>query len=92
MHKSSQFRPGFRRAETDDLGGASTEMDDVHADAKNPSVGARDVSYDKSQQHLSDVPDEDAQRGVRMVEGITLSWTRNSLIWVFIKYAHTSHC
>lgn len=59
MHNSYQSRPGFRRAETDDLAGASTEMDDVHADTKNFPVGARDVSYDKGQQHLSDVPDED---------------------------------
>jgi hypothetical protein len=39
-----------------------------------------DIAKWKAQQ-----PNEDAQRGVRMVEGITLTWSKGSLIWIFIK-------
>ena len=35
-----------------------------------------------------DHPTEDAQAGVQEVEAVTLSWTKASLIAVFLKYVH----
>jgi hypothetical protein len=36
------------------------------------------------------VPTEGAQSGVQEVEGITLTWTKKSLIAVFAKYVHAT--
>ena len=58
------------------------------ADSK-PSLDANVAPDEKAQQALES-PDDDAQRGVRMVEAVTLTWTKTSLIWVFVKYM-TSH-
>lgn len=33
-------------------------------------------------------PAEDAQAGVREVEGVTLTWSKKSLVAVFIKYVY----
>lgn len=57
----------------------------------NKSASATDdaVPNDSEQESSSQdnaVPTEDAQAGVREVEGVTLSWSKKSLVAVFIKY------
>lgn len=39
----------------------------------------------------SELPTEDAQQGVKDVEAVTLTWSKTTLIAVFIKYVLISH-
>ena len=81
MGSFSKLRPTFRRATTD-AANVPTDSIEVTEQSKNGEVEAQpdEIAEWKAQQ-----PNEDAQRGVRMVEGITLTWSKGSLIWIFIK-------
>ena len=81
MPSFPKLRPTFRRAATDAVT-APTDTIEVTEQSKDGEVeGQRDeIAEWKAQQ-----PNEDAQRGVRMVEGITLTWSKGSLIAIFIK-------
>ena len=61
-----------------------TVVDNKHEDA----AGDVPQSQDEAQ---PEVPSEDTQRGVQNVEALTLTWSRRSLIAVFIKYGSDSH-
>ena len=87
MSALSRLRPGFQRTATDDIGGTSTEVNNMSDSQKQASAATNDASSgdDKSHEPTPYLPDEDAQRGVKMAEGIALTWSKKSLIWVFIK-------
>lgn len=87
MSVLSRLRPGFQQRATEDIGNPSTETPIMSDSQKLVSNAAQDASSgdDKSQLPSSQLPDEDAQRGVKNAEGIALTWSKKSLIWVFIK-------
>ncbi|EXJ86882.1 hypothetical protein A1O3_03836 [Capronia epimyces CBS 606.96] len=77
------FRPGFRRAATDVSSGLAVSEaaspDNITAGGDGQEVGSGSVHK------LSlDQPADDAQRGVQMVEAVTLTWSKQSLVCVFI--------
>ena len=78
------LRPGFRRAATDD---ASTSVaitfptQEKHPEI--PGAQAAAISNDRKEEQ-SKQPIRDAQRGVQDVQAVTLTWSRKSLIVVFI--------
>jgi hypothetical protein len=47
------------------------------SDAKDPKDSVNDVNSD-------DLPDEHAQHGVKMVEAVTLAWTKKTLATAYI--------
>lgn len=59
---------------------AITENKTVH------NAGADEANDNEPYKPDPELPDLDAQRGVQDVEAITLSWSRNALIAVFLKY------
>lgn len=84
MPSLSKLRPIFRRTATEDVAPAPDSIE-VTEQSKDSEMGAQNVPEDEIAQWKAQQPNEDAQRGVRMVEGITLSWSKGSLIWIFIK-------
>jgi hypothetical protein len=83
----SRFRPGFRRAATDN-NDQSVIMKDGDSAQKTPETDTKTAALDEVDNDgrtAMDRPDEDAQRGVRMVEAVTLTWSKKALIAVFIK-------
>ncbi|KAG9780833.1 MFS general substrate transporter, partial [Aureobasidium melanogenum] len=95
----SKFRPGFRRTTTDGPSTAAVPMTDAAAvDGKTPGISAQDaintdvsgprevgsVLSDNGPDKPLEQPADDAQRGVQMAEAVTLTWSKRSLISVFI--------
>lgn len=62
-------------------------MNDMASDDKTPGTDTQAAAPDKVDGPAVGRPNEDAQRGVRMVEAVTLTWSRRALVAVFIKYA-----
>lgn len=85
MSVFSRFRPGFRRTPTD-LNDQSATMKEVDSAEKTPGTNTEAAIAEGGEAPVNDRPNEDAQRGVRMVEAITLTWSKRSLIAIFIKY------
>lgn len=58
---------------------------------ENKTGFASDSAVEKSDndQPQSDLPNEETQRGVQDIEAVTLSWSKASLIAVFLKYDAT---
>lgn len=59
--------------------------------SEDPAIGTTGTdSNDELQQEL---PAQDAQRGVHDVEAVTLTWTKTTLVAVFLKYVaiHTAN-
>jgi len=81
----SRFRPGFRRTSTD-LNDKSTTTKDSSSAEKAPETSTEAAVAEDSNAATSDLPNEEAQRGVRMVEAVTLTWSKRALIAIFIKY------
>lgn len=81
MPSLSKLRPTFRRAATEDVTAAP---DSIEA-TEQPKHGEVEAQPDEIAEWKAQQPNEDAQRGVRMVEGITLTWSKGSLICIFIK-------
>lgn len=99
MVSLTKFRPGFRRTTTDASSPvAVSELTDnnkktaeeSHAPPRNAEASEIQAEADAeniSDSKLADLqPAEDAQRGVQMVEAVTLTWSKQSLIAVFILY------
>ena len=88
MSEEASRRPGFRRETTDGAGDTIA----MHAmpSSKNLSAveetGLGGLSEDAPQK---DQPSEDVQAGVQDVEAVTLTWTKTSLVAVFILYVHS---
>ncbi|KAF2722938.1 putative MFS siderophore iron transporter [Polychaeton citri CBS 116435] len=84
---SKSPRPTFRRATTDDVGGPVERDTTIQLDKSASATGIPTASNSSShEQHeqQQELPDQDAQRGVKAVEAITLSWSKKSLIAVFL--------
>ena len=82
MAVRSRLRAAFRRRNTDETEApvAVTSEQQNKVDP-SPEVGpAVDLAAPEDV-----VPAEDAQRGVQDVEAVTLSWSKRSLIMVFVK-------
>lgn len=81
-------RPGFRRATTDDAG-PSVPLDSTLAEnRKDPAVvSATDATASNdNDEPPSELPSEDVQGGVQNIEAVTLTWSKKSLVAVFILY------
>lgn len=80
----NRFRPGLRHttSHSEDGEEPATVLNTTAAEkgpaGNSPEDGKADDGLDGS------VPAQDAQGGVQDIEGVTLAWTRNSLIGVFI--------
>lgn len=81
MPSLSKLRPTFRRTATEDVAASNESIEITPA----PKHGEIEAQPDEIAEWKAQQPDQDAQRGVRMVEGITLTWSKASLIWIFIK-------
>jgi hypothetical protein len=85
----SKFKTAFRRKAAKNTASGSIAMSPVADDKKG---SAADTTGSNGDDTTHPEPfHEDPQRGVEAVEAMTLSWSRTSLIAVFIKYAY-SHC
>lgn len=88
MPSSSGFRPGFERSTTDDAINmarisANEQTDQKTMEAAVAPTNAKD-NMDDIAKH--DPPVEGLQRGVQDVESVTQTWTKATLIAVFLKY------
>ena len=85
MGKLPNFRNTIRRTTTDDtINQASTATaEERKTDPSNVESGPM-----SKETRESELPGEDLQRGVQDVEAVTLSWSKASLIAVFLKYVH----
>lgn len=84
MGALSGFRSAIKRSSIDkqDASMAKESRKEVDTESVVPSVN------DQSQ---PDQPSADAQRGVQDVEAVTLTWSKPTLIAVFIKYDIVLH-
>ncbi|KIY02720.1 uncharacterized protein Z520_01185 [Fonsecaea multimorphosa CBS 102226] len=85
-----KFRPGFRRTTTNDaenplpmtpLGVGGSQKDTAAITSVEATIGS---SSNEEASHEAQNPTEDAQRGVQDVEAVTLTWSKRSLVAVFI--------
>ncbi|ETI29320.1 hypothetical protein G647_01773 [Cladophialophora carrionii CBS 160.54] len=88
MASLSRFRPGFRRTTTDDVNTSvqTVPLESTAADEKQPATTSAEdaATNDIVAEALAKLPVQDAQRGVKDVEAVTLTWSKQSLIAVFI--------
>lgn len=80
-----RFRTALRRTSPDDADADPVVTTSAEENKKDPATDGAAVvnSSDDSQPER---PSEDLQRGVQRVEAVTLSWSKASLIAVFVKY------
>lgn len=94
-----------RRATDDGVDSVPVELVDEKKDAvrqdpisegneknrEDPAIGTTGTDSNDEQDQL---PTQDAQRGVHDVEAVTLTWTKTTLVAVFLKYVaiHTADC
>ncbi|KAJ9151333.1 Siderophore iron transporter mirB [Pleurostoma richardsiae] len=78
----NRLRTAFRRTTTDD-GLTPVVMDTVGDNKVNP-VTEGTTGVDSPGEPQPELPAEDAQRGVHDVEAVTLTWSKASLIAVFL--------
>ena len=99
MGTFSRFRPAFHRAATEDvatpqsapmevlpttdekIAGTATTMGNA-TDVISPDTNTGEPQVEEPVKDI--LPSEDAQRGVQQVEAVTLTWSKPSLIAVFI--------
>lgn len=87
MSVFSRFRPGFARKSTDLHDQSTMTTKDADSAEKIPGTNTEAaVGEDGVTRDNVDRIDEDAQRGVRQVEAVTLSWSKWSLVAIFIKF------
>ncbi|KAL4783587.1 major facilitator superfamily-domain-containing protein [Aspergillus varians] len=86
MPVASRLRSAFRPRATDagETPDAITEITDIQRNAADASPESGVKEADLTMKPQDDLPAQDAQRGVHDVQAITLSWTKTSLIAVFI--------
>lgn len=98
MSTLAKIRLRFGRTATEDEGPAVPETG-VIANEKDQTTSGTDGAISPNNGHdepLSEQPEkdlmptEDAQRGVRKVEAVALTWTKPYLITVFILYVAVS--
>lgn len=56
------------------------------------AVPVNDTPHEKGSEHNPERPSEDVQRGVKNIEATTLTWTKGTLIAVFIKFVLALSC
>ncbi|KAL4875691.1 major facilitator superfamily domain-containing protein [Aspergillus karnatakaensis] len=81
MAVSNRLRTAFRRRATDETD-APVAVTTAHENKADPSPEAGQVPEGAKPQDA--VPTPDTQRGVQDVEAVTLTWSKNTLIAVFI--------
>lgn len=82
----------FRRHATEETAPAVTNMTE---DTKTGSVVADAIPGEKTSgedQHAQELPSEEVQQGVKNIEATTLTWTKGTLIAVFIKFVPVLYC
>ena len=84
----SRLRPGVFRKTT----GNTTSDDSVvkgkqkESDTESVVSSIKTTHAESSSQHPEEeLPTEDAQRGVKKAEAVTLTWSKTTLIAVFVK-------
>jgi len=88
MPSFAKLRPGFRRSTTEGPPAASNELSDVVVEEpKRDTTLDGPVVESELGPSPADRPSQDAQRGVQEVEAVTLTWSKTTLIAVFLKYA-----
>lgn len=76
MTSSSEFRPGFAQATTDD----AINMSHVNTKEQGITVNGNDSIDEAAKPEL---PTEGLQRGVQDVESVTRNWSKKTLVAVF---------
>lgn len=82
----------FRRHATEETAPVVTNTTE---DTKTGSVVADAVPGEKTsgeEEHGPELPSEEVQQGVKNIEATTLTWTKGTLIAVFIKFVPILHC
>ena len=85
MAFSSKLRAAFHRASIDDVSPVSVEVNEKTEESKGDNAVAATAPDTKEEDENSDLPTTDAQRGVHDVEAVTLTWTKTTLVAVFMK-------
>lgn len=80
-----KLRDAFRRTATDDDAVTPVAVSMVEDNEKGP-VTDDTAASNGSDEPQAELPSEDAQRGVKEVEAVTLTWSKKTLIAVFLKY------
>ena len=65
-------------------------MDKIEETRPSPNGSQGPVSTADDEKPEPELPSEDAQQGVHDVEAVTLSWSRGTLIAVFLKYVSSA--
>jgi hypothetical protein len=86
MGKLPSFRSTFRRTTTDDTINQVATATAEENKTDPTTVESGPASKEAGDLSSEELPGEDLQRGVQDVEAVTLSWSKASLIAVFIKY------
>lgn len=88
MASCSKFRPGFGRTATDDaIKLASVNVkEQIDNEAVSNRIAENDVYNGLDDLAKPRAPAEDLQRGVQDVESVTRTWSKKTLIAVFLKY------
>lgn len=63
----------------------SIPVNTVEVNEKNPATDDATAGNSNDTRH-PDLPSEELQRGVQTVEAVTLTWTKTTLVAVFMKY------
>ena len=82
----SRIQGVFRRPVPADVTGTSVVEPTIDEEKKEAATAAVVNGSEESQ---TERPNDDLQRGVEQVEAVTLSWSKASLIFVFLKYVPT---
>lgn len=93
MALNSKIRSVFGRRATDD-GADSVAVNTIvdekqNGDRQDPIVEGNEKNREDpaiGTTGADELPTEDAQRGVHDVEAVTLTWTKTTLVAVFLKY------
>lgn len=85
MGKLPSLRNTFRRATTDDTIN-QVAMAPAQENKTDPATVESGPESKEGGDLQPELPGEDLQRGVQDVEAVTLSWSKASLIAVFLKY------
>ena len=83
-----KFRPGFRRTTTDNASPSVPQDITLAENSKDPAVvySTDAPAGNDNDEAPSELPSEDVQGGVQNIEAVTLTWSKKSLVAVFILY------
>jgi hypothetical protein len=89
----NRFRAFRRQSVEESVPAITTATEDTKTDSVVAgAVPVNDISHEKGSEHNPERPSEDVQRGVKNIEATTLTWTKRTLIAVFIKFVLTLFC